>query len=166
MNHNLKNKIMKWIKASELKEINYPTCVKIDGGGAPFYTTVCSIGELLNLTSEYNPIDEIEVLDESNQEQGNDAIEFAEWISGEGYVQYDDKNRWIAPQNNNNVYPTEKLYQKFKSESQPQEVNEESEKELEERTDRNMNLISSFMEHLETEGIIIPESAMLSFFNA
>jgi hypothetical protein len=56
---------MKWFKASELKEINYPTCIKIDGGGAPFYETVCSMDELLNLVNEHNPIEEIEYLDES-----------------------------------------------------------------------------------------------------
>lgn len=56
----------KWVKASELKEIDYPLCIKLDGGGAPFYTTVCSMGELLNLTSEMNPIDKIYYLNESN----------------------------------------------------------------------------------------------------
>ena len=44
---------------------------------------------------------------------------------------------------------------------------EESEKELEERTDRNMNVISDFCEHVKSEvGLVIPESAILSFFNA
>ena len=41
------------------------------------------------------------------------AIAFAEWISGEGYVQYDGKERWIAPHNNNNVYLTYELYEMF-----------------------------------------------------
>ena len=51
------------------------------------------------------------ILDEVNI--NNDAIEFAEWISGEGYVQYDGKERWIAPHNNNNVYSTKELYKQY-----------------------------------------------------
>jgi hypothetical protein len=42
----------------------------------------------------------------------------------------------------------------------------ESEKELEERTERNIVLIDAFCEHLKSENIIIPESLVLSFFNA
>lgn len=38
---------------------------------------------------------------------------------------------------------------------------------LEKETDRNMDLISEFAEHLKAEeGIDIPEYAILSFFNA
>lgn len=44
---------------------------------------------------------------------------------------------------------------------------ENDERELEAKTDRNMNLISAFCEHLKNEASIdIPESAVLSFFNA
>jgi hypothetical protein len=41
------------------------------------------------------------------------AVGFAEWISREGYVQYDDNTRWIAPHNNYTVISTEPLYQLF-----------------------------------------------------
>lgn len=38
---------------------------------------------------------------------------------------------------------------------------------MEENVDRNMNLISDFLEHIKSEhGISIPEEAVLSFFNA
>jgi hypothetical protein len=44
---------------------------------------------------------------------------------------------------------------------------DDSDRELEITTDRNMDLISEFVEHLKDEaGIDIPESAILSFFNA
>ena len=58
------------------------------------------------------------VTDELGVEQKepvSDAIEFAEWLSGEGYQQYDCNERWIAPHNNNNVYLTKELYEQFKS---------------------------------------------------
>jgi len=45
------------------------------------------------------------------------SIEFAEWLSGEGYQQYEGKERWIAPQNNNNVYETKQLYEMFLKQS-------------------------------------------------
>lgn len=46
-------------------------------------------------------------------------------------------------------------------------IEEESDKELEERTERNMKVISDFCEHVKSEvGLVIPESAVLSFFNA
>ena len=51
-------------------------------------------------------------------------------------------------------------------ESHLQQEVEESEKELEERTERNMNVISDFCEHLKDENIVIPEEVILSFFNA
>jgi hypothetical protein len=44
-----------------------------------------------------------------------DAIEFAEWLNKEGYREYDYCDRWIAPQNNNNVYDTKQLYEMFKN---------------------------------------------------
>ena len=52
--------------------------------------------------------------------------------------------------------------------SQPQQKeDEESEKELEERTEMNMNVISDFCEYVKNEvGLVIPESTILSFFNA
>ncbi len=49
-------KMYKWEKASELKEINWPLCVRYDGGGAPYYETVCSMEELQKLVTDYNPI--------------------------------------------------------------------------------------------------------------
>jgi len=43
----------------------------------------------------------------------------------------------------------------------------DSEREIEVTTDKNMDLISNFCDHLKTEeGIEIPEGAILSFFNA
>ena len=50
---------------------------------------------------------------EWQKKQPDKAIEFADWISGEGYQQYDGVGRWIAPQNNNNVYTTKELYEQF-----------------------------------------------------
>ena len=50
----------------------------------------------------------------------NEAIEFAEWLFGEGYTQYDGKERWINFQNDNHVYSTKELYKIFQ-ESQPQQ---------------------------------------------
>jgi hypothetical protein len=41
------------------------------------------------------------------------SIEFAEWLSGEGYQQYDGKDRWVAPHNSNDVYETPQLYKMF-----------------------------------------------------
>jgi len=41
------------------------------------------------------------------------AIAFAEWISGEGYREYDGYDRWIAPNNSNDVYETKQLYKIF-----------------------------------------------------
>jgi len=51
----------------------------------------------------------------AEKQQPDKAIEFAEWISGEGYMQYDGVGRWIAPQNNNNVYTTQELYEQWSS---------------------------------------------------
>ena len=41
------------------------------------------------------------------------AIGFAEFISGEGWQQYDGKDRWICPQNNNDVLSTKELFEKY-----------------------------------------------------
>lgn len=38
------------------------------------------------------------------------AIGFAEWVSGEGYQQYDGADRWIAPHNSTRVYSTPQLF--------------------------------------------------------
>ncbi len=44
---------------------------------------------------------------------------------------------------------------------------DETDEQLEARTDRNMNLISSFLDHVKAEsGIEIPEEVLLSFFEA
>ena len=42
-----------------------------------------------------------------------EAIQFAEWLSSEGYQQYDGKDRWISPHNSNCVYETKQLYEMF-----------------------------------------------------
>lgn len=58
---------LRWVKASTVKEINYPTCIKLDGGGAPYYTTVCSMEELKKEVCEpHNTLETILVLDESS----------------------------------------------------------------------------------------------------
>lgn len=49
-----------WVKASELTIINWPLCIRLDGGGAWWYTTVCSMKELNSHISEHNPLREIE----------------------------------------------------------------------------------------------------------
>lgn len=41
------------------------------------------------------------------------AIQFAEWLNKEGYQEYDYYGHWIAPQNNNNVYNTQQVYEMF-----------------------------------------------------
>ena len=69
--------------------------------------------ELLQLAKEKG-IDAIQlrwILDVFKPE--SDAVEFAEWLSGEGYQQYDSKERWIVPHINYTVYFTEQLYEQF-----------------------------------------------------
>lgn len=102
------------------------------------------------------------IVNERKDNVGSDAIQFADWFRHSKYG-VNSMGDWI----NYDTYEkstTEELYKIFQ-ESQPQQK-EESEKELEERTDRNMNVISDFVEHLESENIVIPESVILSFFNA
>jgi hypothetical protein len=41
------------------------------------------------------------------------SIGFARWLSGEGWQQYDEADRWICPTNNYNVITTDKLYDKY-----------------------------------------------------
>jgi hypothetical protein len=41
------------------------------------------------------------------------AIGFAEWLSGEGYQQYDGADRWISPSQSRSVYETPTLYTMF-----------------------------------------------------
>lgn len=41
------------------------------------------------------------------------SIQFAKWISGQGWQQYDEADRWICPSNNYNVYTTAQLYEMF-----------------------------------------------------
>ncbi|WP_080057161.1 hypothetical protein [Spirosoma aerolatum] len=51
--------------------------------------------------------------------------------------------------------------------NRPTNTEEQEVRELEQRTETNMNLISEFLEHLKDEaGIEIPEEHLLSFFNA
>jgi hypothetical protein len=52
----------------------------------------------------------------------SDTIEFAEWLFGEGYTQYDGKERWINFHNDNHVYSTKELHKIF-SESQSKQLN-------------------------------------------
>lgn len=46
-----------WIKASELKTLNYPTCIRFDGGGAPVYDTVCSMEDLEEIKKQIHDFD-------------------------------------------------------------------------------------------------------------
>lgn len=48
-------------------------------------------------------------------DEDDDAILFANWISGEGWVQYDGVGRWICPQENKTVLTTKQLYKKFRN---------------------------------------------------
>jgi hypothetical protein len=41
------------------------------------------------------------------------SCEFARWLSGEGWQQYDEADRWICPTNNYNVITTDQLYDKY-----------------------------------------------------
>lgn len=42
------------------------------------------------------------------------CIQFAEWLSGLGYQQYDGKDRWISQEESGNkVFTTKELYQRF-----------------------------------------------------
>lgn len=42
------------------------------------------------------------------------SIAFAKWLSGEGYQQYDEPDRWISQEvSGNTVFTTEQLYNKF-----------------------------------------------------
>lgn len=59
------DKGLRWRKATELKKIDWPTCIKYDGGGAPFYITVYSMEELNVHITEHNPISQIEWLEET-----------------------------------------------------------------------------------------------------
>ncbi len=41
------------------------------------------------------------------------AIKFAKWLSGNGYVQYDEVDRWISQETSGNtVFTTKQLYDK------------------------------------------------------
>lgn len=68
---------------------------------------------LRNLDREDKPERECQYEPDEVDEKKVQSINFAEWISGEGYREYDGKDRWIAPHNNNNVYTTEQLYEMF-----------------------------------------------------
>lgn len=52
--------LFEWVSAKELKEIDWPLCIKLDGGGAPHYVTVCSMEELQSHVSHFNSIEEIQ----------------------------------------------------------------------------------------------------------
>jgi hypothetical protein len=53
------------------------------------------------------------------------------------------------------------------AENKPSDFETEFVKELEAKTVRNMDLISAFLDHVKEEtGVEVPESALLSFFNA
>jgi hypothetical protein len=41
------------------------------------------------------------------------AVLFARWLNDNGYSEYDESDRSIAPHNNYNVYTTEQLYDIF-----------------------------------------------------
>jgi hypothetical protein len=54
-----------------------------------------------------------------------------------------------------------------KVEGQPSDFDTEFVKEVEAKTARNMDLIGAFLDHVKEEtGVEVPESALLSFFNA
>jgi hypothetical protein len=97
------------------------------------------------------------IVNERKDNAGSDAIEFLDSIR--------DYERENGERICNDERDSEELYKMFRQ-LQPQQKEVDEEKELEERTDRNMNVISDFVEHLESENIVIPESVILSFFNA
>lgn len=87
-----KQNIGVWVKASELKEINYPICIRYDGGGVYWYGTVCSHEELDKHISEQNPIDEIEWLKPIEQayvltedEMKYDLMQYKQFLSMNGF---------------------------------------------------------------------------------
>lgn len=57
-----------WRNASELIEIDYPLCIKLDGGGAPYYETIYSMDDLKKNVTDWCPIDKIMYLNEDNVE--------------------------------------------------------------------------------------------------
>lgn len=67
-----------WVSAAELKEIDWPLCIKYDGGGAPAYDTVCSMKELLSYVSHFNPIEQIEYLKPITKAALNPAEEISD----------------------------------------------------------------------------------------
>ncbi len=150
--------------------------------GTPLYSTVCrkcGISKVSDVTkieedliyrivenwgNAVHPVSEMvdwmreyaSIVNERKDSAGSDTIEFKDWC---------DKNTWEHEMRDETYYTTKELYKIFQ-ESQPKQK-EESEKELEERTERNMNVISDFCEHVKNEiALYIPESTILSFFNA
>jgi hypothetical protein len=63
-------------------------------------------------SSESEVVDPI-LLSAMDEYANQKANEFAEWLNKEGYQEYDYYGRWIAPQNNNNVYNTQQVYEMF-----------------------------------------------------
>jgi len=86
------------------------------------------------------------------------------WVS----VEYRDTNMILTNESGDTfTIPDTRRNESLRDFFHVSQPKEESEKELEERTDRNMNVISDFCEHVKSEvGLVIPESAILSFFNA
>jgi hypothetical protein len=101
----------------------------------------------------------------------SDAVDFAEYFRNN--FDYYDCNangrvyKWIdLSKRGQPAMPMIQIFNYWKSRTQLQQKEVDEEKELEERTDRNMNVISDFCEHLKNENIVIPEEVILSFFNA
>lgn len=56
-------------------------------------------------TDEY-----IEIIFPKEDKAKQQSIAFAEWLGREGFVNYDGADRWISPENGNDVYETKWLY--------------------------------------------------------
>lgn len=114
-----KKEVGVWVKASELKDIDYPICIRYDGGGAYYYTTVCSMEELYKHVDSVNPIEEIEYLkpvsqiDLLNEKKKEYCIAFAKFLNDKGWQEYDESDRWIRPTASLTVYTTSQVYDFF-----------------------------------------------------
>lgn len=55
-----------------------------------------------------------DILNAINKAMKYSSIEFAKWLSGEGYSEYDSTDRWISQETSGNkVFTTQQLYEKF-----------------------------------------------------
>ena len=67
-----------------------------------------------NWSSEYpNYMAESEIHTAMDEYASEQAVAFAEYLSGEGWREYDGADRWINTQEGNAVLETKQLYEKF-----------------------------------------------------